>query len=132
MAGCALKMESILERKQTMIGFLFVAGITGLPLSAPVIQECVEIVVAPNAVQLFRMELVIEHDLRPLECSVLGTIKQDGIFLGMSRRAESGKNQDNRQKFYVCHRNSLHSYSLSKTLSRRVNPGLPHRRRQKV
>jgi hypothetical protein len=74
MAGFTLKMESILERKQIIICFLFMAGIAGLPLSAPVIQECVKIMMAPNAVQLFRMELVIELDQGSLVLSNLRMI----------------------------------------------------------
>jgi hypothetical protein len=104
MAGFALKMESIFERRLASIGFIVVAGIAGLPLSAPVIQECIKIMMAPSAIQLvFRMELVIELDQRPLVISNLFMIKQEGIILGMSHRDESGKNEDNQQKFYVCH-----------------------------
>ena len=99
MAGYALNVESILERKQTVIGFLFVAGIAGLPLSAPVIQECIKIMMAPNAFQLFRMELVIKLDQGSLVLPDLRMIKQEDIILGMNQRDESGKNQDNQQKF---------------------------------
>ena len=95
MAGYALNVESLLERKQIIIGFLFVAGIAGLPLSAPVIQKCVKIVMASNAVQLFRMELVIKLYQRSLVLSNLCMIKQEGIILGMSQLDGSGNNQDN-------------------------------------
>ena len=74
MAGFALKMESIFERRLASIGFIVVAGIAGLPLSAPVIQECIKIMMAPNAVQLFRMELVIELDQGSLVLSNLRMI----------------------------------------------------------
>ena len=50
------------------------AGIAGLPLSAPVIHECVKIMMAPDAVQLFRMELVIELDQGSLVLSNLRMI----------------------------------------------------------
>jgi len=91
-----------------------VAGIAGLSLSAPVIHECIKIMMAPIAIQLvFSMELVIELDQGSLVISNLCMIKQEGIILGMSQRDESGNNQDNHQKFYVCHWNSLHSYSFS-------------------
>ena len=96
MAGFALKMESIFERRLASIGFIVVAGIAGLPLSAPVIQECIKIMMAPSAIQLvFRMELVIELDQRPLVISNLFMIKQEGIILGMSQLDGSGNNQDN-------------------------------------
>jgi len=133
MAGFALKMESILERRLAFIGFLVVAGIAGLSLSAPVIHECIKIMMAPIAIQLvFSMELVIELDQRSLVISNFCMIKQEGIVLGMSQRDQSGNNQDNQQKSYVCHWNALHSYSSSKTLSRRANPALPHRRYHQV
>ena len=133
MAGFALNMESIFERRLASIGFILVAGIAGLPLSAPVIQECIKIMMAPSAIQLvFRMELMIELDQRPLVISNLFMIKQERIILGMSRRDETGKKEDNQQKFYVCHGNSLHSYSFSKNLSRRVNPSLLHLRSQQA
>jgi len=87
-----------------IIGFLLVAGIAGLPLPAPVIQECIKIMMAPDAIQLvFRMELVIEHDQGSLVLSKLFMIKHNGIILGMSQRNKNRKNQDNQQKFYVCH-----------------------------
>ena len=90
MAGYALKMESILERKQTIISFLLVAGIAGLPLSAPVIPECIKIMMAPSAVQLFRMELVIKLHQGSLVFSNFLMVKEDGVILGMSQRDESG------------------------------------------
>jgi hypothetical protein len=131
MAGFALKVEGILERRLAIIGFILVAGIAGLPLSAPVIQKCIKIMMAPGAVQLvFRMEFVIEHDQGSLVLSKLFMIKHKGIILGMSQRDKSRKNQDNQQKSYVSHRNSPHCNSVSKTLSRRVNPALPHLRSQ--
>ncbi len=101
MAGFALSMESILERKQTITGFLFVAGPAGLPFSAPVIQECIKIMMAPSAIELFRMELVIELDQGSLALSNLCMIKHKGVILGMSHRYKSRKDQDTRQKFYV-------------------------------
>jgi hypothetical protein len=133
MAAFALNVESILKRRLVIIGFLLVAGIAGLPLSAPVIQECIKIMMAPSAIELvFRMELVIEFDQGSLVLSNPCMIKRKGIILGMSRRDKSCKNQDNQQKFYISHPNSLHSNPVSKTLSRRVNPAHPHRRSQQV
>ena len=133
MAGFALKVESILERRLVILGFLLVTGIAGLPLAAPVIQECVKIMMAPSAIQLvFRMKLVIELDQGSLVFPKLAMIKRKGIILGMSQRDKNRKNQDNQQKFYICHWNSLLCSSVSNTLSRRVNPALPHRRYQQV
>jgi len=133
MAGFALKVESILERRLVILGFLLVAGIAGLSLPAPVIQECIKIMMAPSAIQLvFRMKLVIELDQRSLVLSNIAMIKHKGIILGMSRRDKNRKNKDNQEKFYVCHWNFLLCSSVSKTLSRRVNPALPHRRYQQV
>ena len=133
MAGFALKVEGILERRLVIIGILPVTGIAGLPFSAPVIQECIKIMMAPDAIQLvFRMELVIELDQGSLVLSNLCMIKHKGVILGMSHRDKNRKEQDTQQKFYVCHRNFLHCNSVSKTLSRRVNPALPHRLSQQV
>ncbi len=97
------------------MALLFVTGIARLPLSAPVVQICVKIMMTPGAVQLvFGVKLVIELDQRPLMCSKLLRIKQDGIFLGMSQRDISGKSEDNQQKFYICHHNSFQLHFLSK------------------
>ena len=95
MAGYALNMESILERRSAVFGFLQVAGIASLPLSAPVIQVCIKIMMAPGAVQLFRMKLVIELDQGSLVLSEFLVIEQEGIILGMNHRDESGNNEDN-------------------------------------
>ncbi len=95
MAGYALNMESILERRLAIFSFLQVAGIAGLPLSAPVIQVCIKIMMVPGAVQLFRMELVIKLYQRSLVLTELLMIKQEGIILGMNQRDESGNNEDN-------------------------------------
>jgi len=133
MAGFALNVEGILERRLAIFGFILVAGFAGLPLSATIIQECIKIMMAPGAIQLvFRMEFVIERDQGSLVLSKLFMIKHKGIILGMSQRDKSRKNQDNQQKSYVSHRNSPHCNSVSKTLSRRVNPALPHLRSQQV
>lgn len=71
------------------------AGVAGLPLSAPVIQVCIKIMMASGAVQLFRMELVIELDQGSLVLSEFLVIEQEGIILGMNQRDESGNNEDN-------------------------------------
>lgn len=102
MAGFALRVEGILERRLVIIGILPVTGIAGLPFSAPVIQECIKIMMAPAAIQfVFRMELVIELDQGSLALSNLCMIKHKGVILGMSHRYKSRKDQDTRQKFYV-------------------------------
>jgi hypothetical protein len=133
MAAFALNVESILKRRLVIISLFLVAGIAGLPFSAPVIQECIEIMMAPGAIQLvFRMELVIELDQGSLVFSNLCMIKHKGIILRMNQRDKSCKNQDNQQKSYISHRKPLHSNPVSKTLSRRVNPAHPHRRSQQV
>jgi hypothetical protein len=100
MTAYALLVEGIFQRRQRIIGLLFVTGIARLPLSSPVIQECVKIMMAPAAVQLvFGVKVVIELDQRPLVCADLPMIEEDGIFLGMSQRDENGKSKENQQNF---------------------------------
>jgi hypothetical protein len=78
MAALALKVERVFQREHALIGFLFMTGIARLPLSAPVIQVCVKIMMTPGAVQLvFRVKLVIELDHGPLVLSDFRVIKQD-------------------------------------------------------
>ena len=111
----ALGVEGVLQRRLVIVGFLLVAGIAGLPLPATVVTVCVKIVMASNAVKLvFRVKLVIEHNQGPLMLSHCIVIEDIRIFLGMSQRDESGKKQDDQQKFYISHQNSFQFISFSK------------------
>lgn len=83
MAGFALEVEGVLERRAAAIGLHLMAGIAGLPLlSAAVIEIFIKIMMAPRAVQLvFRVELMIEFNEGPLMLPHNFMIEQEGVIL---------------------------------------------------
>jgi hypothetical protein len=123
MAAFALVMECVFERKNAVAGFLFMAGIARLPLTAPVVQVCVKIMMTPGAVQfVLGVKLVVELDQRPLVLSDFRMIEHDGIFLGMSQRDENGEGKHSQQKYYVFHQKSFQLRSFSKFIIRCAQP----------
>jgi hypothetical protein len=133
MAALTLGVEGVLQGRLVIVGFLLVAGIAGLTLPTPIIKVCVKIMMASNAVKLVvRVKLVIEHNQGPLMFSYCLVVKDIRIFLGMSQRDESGKEQHDQQKFYISHQNSFQFISFSKAFFRRINPPYPHRPSRQV
>jgi hypothetical protein len=75
-AAFALIVECVFERRHAVTGNLLMTGITRLPLSAPVVQVRVKIMMTPSAVQfVFGVKLVIELDHGPLVLSEIRMIE---------------------------------------------------------